>query len=354
MPRPSKPWFREASNTWVATVRKKQYTLSRGRKNLAAANKKLRELIDRLEQEDSTGEDKSIREVCDRFLDRVQKKHTQDTYQWYLRHLQDFLGFVDAEMPSQELTPAKVESWVNSKQWSKTTERGALTAVSAAFNWARKQKVIADNPVRYMEKPEAEPRETVLSEEQINRLLNATTGGFKDLVTFLVQTGARPSEGMRLEAKFVDLATRTIVMPGKTTRKTRKKRLIYLNDAALAVVTRCMEQWPVGPIFRNEKGTGWNRQTTARKLQRLRTKLKFGPEVILEALRHTYVTNAVARGESGEKIAHLVGHKSTQMIARHYLHLDQRRPEMHAAVARLTHGGTEAHPTATENGSPES
>ena len=88
---------------------------------------------------------------------------------------------------------------------------------------------------------------------------------------------------MRIEASHLDLANSRIVMPGKTTRKTRKPRIIYLTPAAAELLSALATLHPTGPLFLNLRGMPWTRNALALRFRRLRDKLGMGVEATAES-----------------------------------------------------------------------
>ena len=78
---------------------------------------------------------------------------------------------------------------------------------------------------------------------------------FKDLLTAAWETGCRPQEVCRVEARHVDIANARWVFPISEAKGKRKARVVYLSDKALEITKRLLKEHPEGPIFRNRRGT---------------------------------------------------------------------------------------------------
>lgn len=53
-------------------------------------------------------------------------------------------------------------------------------------------------------------------------------------------------------------------------KKKKKKRVVYLSEAALDITKRLMKENPTGPLFRNQAGNPWDRWLVASALDHMR------------------------------------------------------------------------------------
>jgi len=60
----------------------------------------------------------------------------------------------------------------------------------------------------------------------------------------------------------------------------------------------------------------------------VRKKLSLGDDVVAYLYRHSYVTDALENGVGLAQVCELVGHVNTDMVMRHYAHLNQRREHL--------------------------
>ena len=144
-----------------------------------------------------------------------------------------------------------------------------------AFNWAVKQGHIQKSPIAaFDEKPARQRREVVYSKEEFARICDASSDElFKDLLTFMWETGCRPIEASSVEARFVDLKHCVVLYP-ESMNKTRKgERVIYLTDKARDLCARLMNLHPKGPIFQNRRGNGWTKDAMKCRFDRIAKKI---------------------------------------------------------------------------------
>jgi integrase len=235
-----------------------------------------------------------------------------------------------------------------------------------------------------MEKPAQGRREQLVTPEDYEEALGLVKDqAFRDLLELSWETGARPNELFTAEASYVDLANARWVFPVKESKGKKYQRVVYLTEKALAVTKRVMAEHPAGPILRNTDGRPWGMSSTKCRFQRLRVAIgkarlpklglmppklkrlsyaereqpgrreahtkavlerrrqiallghKHGNRLSLYAVRHSFCTFALAVGRlDAVTVAHLMGHRDTTMISRHYAHLAQRAEFLREAANR--------------------
>ncbi len=314
--------------------------------------------------------------VVDQFLDWVQRRKAPRTYEWYHRHLQN----LTAELP-RDLTVAKLRSNDVTQiidahdEWSSSTKHGFARCVKRAFRWAVDEGLIERSPVRRLDKPEAEARDIVISDEEYATILEIVKEpNFRDLIVAAWETGARPRELLTVEARYVQHEHGRWVFPKKKAKGKRLPRAVYLTDTAAEITKRLMDANPTGPLFRNSNGRPWNRwsincafgrlrvalgkwvmkesgvvverpprfsrskvdpaelevareaqekRLAERRKQIVRLALELGPPYNLGAFRHTFGDRALKRGVDPITVANLMGHRNLAMLANTYSHLNQ-------------------------------
>jgi integrase len=190
-----------------------------------------------------------------------------------------------------------------------------------------------------MERPGIAPRTKIVTRDQASTILASIRDeSFRNFPMAMMETGARPSEMMRVEAAHLDLPNSRILMPGKTSRKTRKPRIIYLSAAAAELFSSLAAIHPTGPLLLNLRGKPWTRNALTLRFQRLRDKLGMGSEATAESFRHLFITDCLERGLSNATVAELAGHQSTAMIDQRYSHLHDRHEHLLQAVQTVRPG----------------
>jgi integrase len=322
-----------------------------------------------------------VLELIDSFLGWCQKNKAERTYEWYVMKTSSFARSLPRTLTLDQLKPFHVHDWVDAHpRWAPGMKRSCMTAVQRVFNWAVKQGRITFNPVRHLEKPLPGRRDVLITQAEFAVLLNhVPPGDFRDLLTTCWETGCRPQEIVRLEARHVDLANQRWVFPPEESKGKRQHRVVYLTPEALEITQRRLQAVATGPVFRNRQGRPWCRQALACAFARVqieygrsvivnkrlvvpdaeiealqadlrargkdrrrgkplsdaelrgvaRSRLanqlarKHGPKYCLYHLRHSWATRALERGVDAVTVAVLMGHTDTRMLMRVYQHLSQ-------------------------------
>jgi integrase len=321
--------------------------------------------------------------VLDAFLDWCQKHRAGRTYDWYRDYLESFARTVSAGLTIDCLKPFHVQQWLDANTGWISGKRGAVIAVQRAFNWAVRMGLIAANPVRSIEKPQAGRREHVIGDDQYATLLGLVRDcEFRDLLTLCWETGCRPEDALSVEARHVDLQNGCWAFPVQESKGKKHQRVVYLTDIGLAITRRLMLAHPTGPLLRNTDGLAWSPSALNCRFARLRLALGRAkleeaglmppklkrltqaqradaatriahdqavsdrrrliaemargqvPRYCLYTFRHSWCTHALERGVDAVTVAVLMGHRDTTMISRVYSHLMQRRDHLRDAIRK--------------------
>ena len=277
---------------------------------------------------------------------------------------------------------------------SRTSRRNYICSVKRCCKWAVKQGHLDASPVEHLEAPGADHRETMLTVEEYEQLLELVRDqSLRDLIVVTWETGCRPQESLRVEARHLDLKNRRWVFPKSEAKGKKKPRVIYLPEAAIEITRRRFEQFPTGRLFRNSQGNRWTKDAVNCAFDRLRVrmvqKLEVGqpenvkrliaemipqldphrmvdgkpvpktkeklreearrkvlaklasehvPRDSLYALRHTWATRALQTGLDGLTVAILMGHSDPSTLARVYQHLSHQPEHLLQQAQRATGG----------------
>ncbi|MEZ6063931.1 MAG: tyrosine-type recombinase/integrase [Planctomycetaceae bacterium] len=391
MSRPRKPWFRKSNRRWYVEFQGKQVCLGTNKK---AALQQFHELMAQPEPARRVSRTSriSLPELTDHFLEWVQRNRSADTYEWY-RYRLERLCRHHSSLMAEQLKPYHVEEWVNSFSLSVTSRRNYFRAVKRCYKWGTTQGFLTMNPIAGLEVPRAEVREIALSQNQFDEMLRCVRNpGLTDLLQVTWLTGCRPQESLIVEARHVDVANQRWVFHSSQSKGKQLSRVVYLTNAALAIVRRLMTQHPAGPLFRNSAGTPWTtdavncaidaiqdrmgraemqrlgivieptdvaalmkrlkptrrtkghdvdktpaelRAEAKRKLT-IRKARELVPRYSLYALRHSFATNALRNGVDSLTVAVLLGHRDPSTLARVYQHLNQNPEHLLEQARRAT------------------
>lgn len=183
---------------------------------------------------------------------------------------------------------------------------------------------IVKSPVRGIEKPKAERREQTVSPVEFTRIRDHYPEGdtFRDLLEFCWETGCRPQEARLAEARHVMLKLNCIAFPPEEAKGGKRWRIIQMTETAAKIVARLAAKNVTGPLFLNEDGVPWTKNSVACRFGRL--KKHFGVKYALYAVRHGFAGKMLTSGADSMTVATLMGHADTRMLSSHYAHLEQQ------------------------------
>jgi integrase len=379
MARPAKPWHWKARNTWCVYHKGEKILLGPDRDE---AFRHYHVIMAKPDQEYHPVQQGAVAAILDDFLTWTEENRAPKTCTRYRDFIQSFVstcGRLDAE----DLNSSHVATWLAThKGWNSTTKRNAITALQRGFNWAVKNRGLACNPIRGMEKPEAKRRTTIITPEEFDEILTHVHDlPFRDLLIVSYDSGSRPQETKQLETRHLELDKHRAVIPGEEAKGGRTRAIYFPADRSLEIVKRLAEEHPAGPLFRNNNGKSWTgfavkirferiqillgRQemakrgiasavteddinTLAEKLSRSRQERVAGTPATKRAaelrsdarrkliaqeakryakrvrqydLRYSFVARKLRAGVDAHIVAALVGHKDTKMIDAAYSHV---------------------------------
>ena len=321
-----KPFFRPLRGLWYVQIDGKQHNLGSDKTAAFSAYHALmqqRSVVHESPQNPISTTQQLVVVIVDEFLDWTEKNRAHDTFIWYKDRINSFCKTIDAAMTVADLKPHHVNKWVDSQTaLAAGSRRNCITAIKRAMKWAEESGYIERSPLRYMKKPAGGRKEQVVTAAQYKVLLARTNDQeFKDLLTVTWETGCRPQESLRVEARHVDLNGGRWLFPASESKNKRTPRVVYLTPTALKITSQLAAKYPQGPIFRNVNGRPWTPYATNCRFKR--AKKKVGVKVSLYALRHTWINRMLINGVDAFTVATLAGHSDPSMLAKHYAHLSQ-------------------------------
>jgi integrase len=234
-----KPWYRPNRGTWYVTLDGHQHNLG---PDETEAFDKYKQLLAKPKAMSVPSD--ALASVIDAFLEWVHREKSPKTYEWYEYRLQRFLR-KHPTMRAADVRPYHVDEWVGGYKFSVTSRRNYMRTIKRCLAWATKRGFLERNPIADLEIPAAERREVSLDEEDIALLLASIRDEtLRDLVTVTVETGCRPQESLRVEARHVDLKNQRWVFPKGESKNKRMSRVVYLSDRAAAIIRRLVARYP--------------------------------------------------------------------------------------------------------------
>lgn len=233
-------------------------------------------------------------------LGNKKEPNTKTAWENTLRHLNEFQG--------KKITFENVNSrWLEKfqeylrKELSNNSVLTYMNKINAALNQAVKEKIITENPLRYINKPKKEETEIVyLTQDEIQKIID--TDFFdeetKNAFLFSCYTGLRVSDIMVLKWKHIK--NNKIHL---TQTKTKNAVYIPLNSNALNILEKQKHNEEF--VFNlSEHPASINR--TSKKLFK---KAEINKKVHFHCARHTFATLLVTSGVNIFTISKLMGHK---------------------------------------------
>ena len=201
-----------------------------------------------------------------------------------------------------------------------------LKLIRQALNLAVEWELLKVNPVAKIKLFHADNQlENVMTDDQLQQLIS-TLDKVDDrrkvvslVIKFLLFTGARLNEALNARWKDLDRRTRTWTVLASNS-KSKQRRSIPLNDAAIAVLGQLKSEEKSEWLFTSSKGDGNQRMTTIDKVwQQIRQEAGL-PWLRLHDLRHNYASMLVNSGRTLYEVQMLLGHSDSKVTAR-YSHL---------------------------------
>ncbi len=340
MRKPSRPWYRQFNDTWYVCLNGQQVALAKGKCNKAEAERTFHRMMARDTPQLAKPADTRVVAIFDLFLEHSKKHNAPRTYDWYREFIQDFSNLFGL-LKVEDLKPFHLSRWLDSHPAWKTGRWGAVTAIKRAFNWGVDEGLIRENPLKKAKKPPMRRRERFITQEERQKIFDNYPEGdtFRDFLFAMEHTGCRPGEVSAVTAAKVDRTLGVWVLDEhKTESKTGETRIIILTAEMLNLTERLMLTHPCGPLFRNEDGGAWNRNSIRCRFRRVRKKLKLGGDLVAYLYRHAVCTDLLESGAGIAQAAEILGHKGTEMIMRHYSKLSERRDHLRQQLENARDG----------------
>ncbi len=226
--------------------------------------------------------------------------------------------------------------------------------------------------------PGAESREICISADEFAVLSSYIRDEtFLQLCRVTFESGCRPQEILRVEARHFDERNARWVMPVSEAKGKKRPRIVYLTAFALDVTRKLVAQFPEGKLFRNTRGKAWTTVSVNCAVDRLRARMgkaemqrqgldlkqmvnyqiklpdgtipvnqslrvkvgnaiasKYATRYSLYALRHSWATRALQSGVDALTVAILMGHNDPSTLSRVYQHLAHNPEHMRAQAKK--------------------
>ncbi|MEZ6043090.1 MAG: tyrosine-type recombinase/integrase [Planctomycetaceae bacterium] len=265
-----KPFYKKSHGAWYVNHHGRMIRLSQDKEEAFKAYHEL------MASEAPASSNDSVATLMNSYLDWCKKNRSAQTYIWYKEFLSSFARSIGVRLRIGSLKPLHITQWTDTQEgWNDTTKHNAVRAVKRVFNWAVKEGRLRISPIQNVERPAPRRRESFLTSAQFELVRNCVReGGFRDYITFLFETGARPQEIRVIEAKHCDVKAGRIVLPASQAKGKQYPRLILLTPAAKDLVASLCQRHPDGPLFVNRTGHAWNKDSVNCRFRRIREQLE--------------------------------------------------------------------------------
>lgn len=247
----------------------------------------------------------------------LQNRQPGPSFRATLRRLVDHFE----HSPVDKITQGALDAYIarhHARSAPRTITRAVITPMTAVLRVAAKRKW-CDMPA--FERPRVVQVTTRwLTRQEANRLLAECAPHLRPLVTFLLHTGARLNEALRLEWSDVDLVARRVRF---LQTKNGESRGVPLNDDAFFALANLPHRdgqvflTPAGVPYHDTRGLGGSPIKRGFKGACRRAGIA---GLRVHDLRHTFASWLVMAGAPLRTVAELLGHKSLAMVHR-YSHL---------------------------------
>jgi integrase len=229
--------------------------------------------------------------------------------------------------PLDRVTTAEIESWfhalVPAGALAEDTRRGKesanrnLITLKAILNYAWRTGLVASNAawsrVRAFDRT-TRAREVFLSPDQRRRLLEHSTGAFRDLTEGALLSGSRYGELRQILVSDFDRARKTLsIRQGKTGART-----VPLSNAAVALFARlARSKLPTAHLFVRDDGEPWKHSDQDEAMRDAAKAARLPKGTVFYTLRHSFIASALTGGMDIYTVAKITG-TSVRMIEQHY------------------------------------
>ena len=313
--------------------------------------------------------------VADAFLQWLKPHRAEGTFDFYRYRVERFCQRYP-NLQLADVRPYHCQQWVDSyPHLAKTSRRHYLKSIKRCVNWAYRQGYISSYPLKDLEIPSGDRRELCLSREEFDTMLShIPQDWFRNLCLVAFETGCRPQEITRVEARHYDAVYARWVFPVSESKGKRQPRVVYLTPKAEKITKDLVQRFPEGRLFRTDRGTpvkldSIHRVFHALQLRMAKTVLQkqgisidnvlqqelmrqgdtrsmeelskielrkltncalahFAPRCCLYTMRHSFATAALQSGLDGLTVGILLGHRDPGMLARVYQHVSQNPQHM--------------------------
>ncbi|MCM3635303.1 tyrosine-type recombinase/integrase [Paenibacillus camelliae] len=309
------------------------------------------------EDENSRPETMTLNKLFNRYYTaRKAAGAAERTLEDYRKHMNWFRRFLSLEysgldnfVPNRDVIRSWISHMLTVQKLKPSTINIRLRTVKAMFNWSMSEGIIRESPfdnVELLRVPEEDFQ--VISKAQERKLFNCceltTFTGLRDalLMSFLLDTGVRIGECMRIFVEEIDLQNRSASVRAESA-KTRKARMVYFGARTkelLIIYLAWHEKNGQAPnLFLNEFGRPLDKDWATRCISFIGKRAKVtGVRISPHTFRHTFATRYIKATGDPFSLRRLLGHSSMEMVNRY---VNQDVADVREQYEKFMNGGTE-------------
>lgn len=331
MSRRASVWWNAQKKAWCSDVGGERRVLAHGRRSRAAAEKKLKSLLDQQALLREVHGAITVAKLCERFLDDAEQNLERSTYQSYQYGCQKFVDdFGDRFAHTIEPLDIQRFSLQLKRSLNDTSRAIVLRCVQRCFNWGVEYRLIPAHQLGRIRKPKSLTRDRFLTDDEFQKVLRATNprdsrrvgAPFRRLLLAMDWTLCRPSELARLSWEHVHLDQNVAILPHHKTKRTGKPKVIPLIPKMKRLLQWIKKRQAASHCFINCRGEPWTLSAIEQRMKHVKDRSGIH-DVVPYTIRHRAATNAILRTGDLKMTSLLLGHTSTATTER-YTHLAQQ------------------------------
>lgn len=236
---------------------------------------------------------------------------TSDTHAQYLTKVRSLMPEA-VPFYRTELTYARITGWLAALEVSGSTKRKAHAALSSFCGYLQDAGILADNPMRSVKAPRANPpRMRSLEHDDVLRLVESQPEPYRTLSALIHGTGLEISAALKLKRRDVDRVEKQVRAHG--TKTAHRDRLAVVEGWAWNYLERHIaDMLPNAELFpHTDRWTSMDRHKAACKATGIE-------DYTQHDARHTYAVRAIRAGAAFEVVARQLGHSNTNQVVQVY------------------------------------
>jgi len=308
----------------------------------------------------------TIKELLEEWLKDIERTHPHSTYRCYRKSCNAHLIPEFGSLRARELSPQSIREWIRSRTGTLKSIRNDLTPLRAVLDRALNDDVIDRNPLdkikvsKLVSRRQARTDYVVdpFTKDEIKAVLEAAheyDPRIRNLLQFAFYSGLRTSELFGLmwgdvDSRHAVIRVQRAVVERKV-KETKTKagiRDVILLPSALDALKDQKQYSFVGResvfVRPNERGSFGDYEHLDRPWKHIlkRAKVRYRNPY---QTRHTYASQLLSGGENPLFVAQQMGHKTTEMIMRHYGRWVEQAEEKHQHVFVSSFGQSDGLPS---------